>query len=152
MEKRQIPLGLQKGYSYDYFEICVTTTEFAFLCVGFGWRTFLFWGKWHNMGKNCEDCGCFQAYYVKVEDRFLLTNRGYCSKKCITSFVGNTCEHFENTSEKENFFDLTKENFDYVMEYFYKIAEFIGVKVDKDKIGECNNDYKNLFYDNAKLK
>ena len=66
--------------------------------------------------------------------------------------MGNTCEHFENTSEKENFFDLTKENFDYVMEYFYKIAEFIGVKVDKDKIGECNNDYKNLFYDNGKLK
>ena len=28
--------------SYGYFEICVTTTEFAFLCVDFGWRTFYF--------------------------------------------------------------------------------------------------------------
>jgi hypothetical protein len=89
---------------------------------------------------------------VKVEDRFLLTNRGYCSKNGITSFTGNTCEHFENNFEKEKFSDLTKENFDYVIEYFNKIAELIGVKAQKDKIGECNNDSKNLFYDKGKLK
>ena len=26
--------------SYGYIEICVTTTEFVFLCADFGWRTF----------------------------------------------------------------------------------------------------------------
>ncbi len=104
------------------------------------------------MSKICKDCGCFQAYYVKDEDRFLLTNRGYCCKKSITSFQSNTCEHFENTSEKEKFTALIKDNFDYVLDYFYKIAELVGVKVQKDKVGECDNNFDNLFYDKGKLK
>ena len=53
------------------------------------------------MSKDCVHCAFFQAYFIKNGDRFLRTNRGYCNKKSITTFLGNTCIGFENSEKEE---------------------------------------------------
>ncbi len=103
------------------------------------------------MSKNCANCAFFQAYYVKIEDKFLKTNRGYCNKKSFTSFMNNICEGFENCVTEEKFIELTKDNLIEVIEYIKKIAELLGIRVDDKNIGECDTNINNTNY-NDKLK
>lgn len=103
------------------------------------------------MSETCKNCKNFQAYYVKNDGKFYLTNRGYCSIKGVNTTYNYCCANFSIIEEKEKFLPITKENIENVISYLSGLLENIGVVVDEGSVGECKNSDDDTPY-NSRLK